>query len=307
MKTFWHCIPALTLLISTSIAHAGDVRVVATGENWVEVVVDVSDIAITSGSPYDRIDVPGWMWLHQPGAPAVPVRGATLGMPYGSRAVVQVLNADYEEIEGLDLMPVPQTQLLGSEQHPFSRSVYLRDEIIYDTPGFYPGAEAVVAHTGILRDQQIAILSLRPVQYDPVQHRLRIARQLRVRVLFIAGTTPSPIRLLRDRDGFDPIYQKGLLNPEQARFWRGRRIRATKRVQDWYDPTATYYKIRIFEDGLYRLNARWFSESGIVLAPGDLDRLQVFLDGKEIPLLIEDGGRWSAVLGRISACARSRF
>ena len=290
MKTFWHCIPALTLLISTSIAHAGDVRVVATGENWVEVVVDASDIAITSGSPYDRIDVPGWMWLHQPGAPAVPVRGATLGMPYGSRAVVQVLNADYEEIEGLDLMPVPQIQLLGSEQHPFSRSVYLKDEIIYNTPGFYPGAEAVVAHTGILRDQQIAILSLRPVQYDPVQHRLRIARQLRVRVLFIAGTTPSPIRLLRDRDGFDPIYQKGLLNPEQARFWRGRRIRATKRVQDWYDPTAMYYKIRIFEDGLYRLNARWFSESGIVLAPGDLDRLQVFLDGKEIPLLIEDEG-----------------
>ncbi len=290
MKIFWHCISAITLLIATSIAHAGEVRVVATGENWVEVAVDASDLAVTSGSPYDRIDVPGWMWLHQPGAPAIPVSGATLGMPYGSRAVVQVLNVNYEEIEGLDLMPVPQTQLLGSEQHPFSRSVYQKDETIYETPSFYPGAEAVVAHTGILRDQQIAILSLRPVQYDPVQRRLRIARQLRVRVLFIAGTTRPPIRLLRDTDGFDPIYQKGLLNPEQARFWRGRRIRATKRVQDWYDPTATYYKIRIFEDGLYRLDARWFSESGIVLAPGDLERLQVFLDGEEIPLLIEDGG-----------------
>ncbi len=290
MKTFWHSIPAITLLIATSIAYAGNVRVVATGENWVEVVVDASDLVVTSESPYDRIDIPGWIWLHQPGAPAVPVRGATLGMPYGSRAVIQILDADYEEIEGLDLIPVPQTQLLGSEQHPFSRSVYLKNQTIYDTPGFYPGAEAVVAHTGILRDQQVAILSLRPVQYDPVQRRLRIARQLRVRVLFVSEETRPPIRLLRDTDDFDPIYQKGLLNPEQARFWRGRRIRATKRVQDWYDPTATYYKIRVFEDGLYRLDARWFSESGIVLAPGDLDRLQVFLDGEEIPLLIEDGG-----------------
>ena len=290
MKTFWHSIPAITLLIATSIAHAGNVRVVTTGENWVEVVVDASDLVVTSESPYDRIDIPGWMWLHQPGAPAVPVRGATLGMPYGSRAVVQVLDANYEEIDGLNLMPVPQTQLLGSEQHPFSRSVYLKNQTIYDTPGFYPGAEAVVAHTGILRDQQVAILSLRPVQYDPVQRRLRIARQLRVRVLFVSEETRTPIRFLRDTDDFDPIYQKGLLNPEQARFWRGRRIRATKRVQDWYDPTATYYKIRIFEDGLYRLDARWFSESGIALAPGDLDRLQVFLDGEEIPLLIEDGG-----------------
>ena len=290
MKVFWHSIPAITLLIATSIAHAGDVRVVATGENWVDIVVDTSDLVVTSESPYDRIDVPGWMWLHQPGAPAVPVRGATLGMPYGSRAVVQVLGANYEEIDGLDLIPVPQTQLLGSEQHPFSRSAYLKDQTIYDTPGFYPGAEAVIAHTGILRDQQIAILSLRPVQYDPVQHQLRIARQLRVRVLFIADETRPPIRLLRATDGFEPIYQKGLLNPEQARFWRGRRIRATKRVQDWYDPTTMYYKIRIFEDGLYRLDTRWFSESGIVLAPGDLDRLQIFLDGQEIPLLIEDGG-----------------
>ncbi len=290
MKTFWHSIPIITLLIATNIAYAGNVRVVATGENWVEILVDISDLSVTSESPYDRIDIPGWMWLHQPGAPAVPVRGATLGMPYGSRAVVQVLDTNYEEIEGLDLMPVPQSRLLGSEQHPFLRSIYQKDETIYDTPGFYPGAEAIIAHTGILRDQQIAILSLRPVQYDPVQRRLRIARQLRVRVLFIAGTTRPPIRLLRDTDDFEPIYQKGLLNPEQARFWRGRRIRATKRVQDWYDPTATYYKIRIFEDGLYQLDARWFSESGIVLAPGDLDQLQVFLDGEEIPLLIEDGG-----------------
>ncbi len=290
MKTFSHLIPAITLLIATNIAHAGNVRVVATGENWVEILVDISDLSVTSESPYDRIDIPGWMWLHQPGAPAVPVRGATLGMPYGSRAVVQVLDANYEEIDGLNLMPVPQTQLLGSEQHPFSRSVYLKDETIYDTPGFYPGAEAVVAHTGILRDQQVAILSLRPVQYNPVQRRLRIARQLRVRVLFVSEETRPPIQLLRDTDDFDPIYQKGLLNPEQARFWRGRRIRAAKRVQDWYDPTATYYKIRIFEDGLYRLDARWFSESGIALAPEDLDRLQVFLDGEEIPLLIEDGG-----------------
>ena len=290
MRAFSHLIPALTLLIATNIAHAGDVRVVATGENWVEILVDISDLSVTSESPYDRIDVPGWMWLHQPGAPAVPVRGATLGMPYGSRAVVQVLDANYEEIEGLDLISVPQTQLLGSEQHPFSRSAYLKDETIYDTPGFYPGAEAIIAHTGILRDQQIAILSLRPVQYDPVQRRLRIARQLRVRVLFLADETRPPIRLLRDTDDFEPIYQKGLLNPEQARFWRGRRIRATKRVQDWYDPTTMYYKIRIFEDGLYRLDANWFSESGIVLAPGDLDQLQIFLDGQEIPLLIEDGG-----------------
>ena len=52
-------IPAITLLIATSIAHAGNVRVVATGENWVEILVDASDLSVTSETPYDRIDIPG--------------------------------------------------------------------------------------------------------------------------------------------------------------------------------------------------------------------------------------------------------
>ena len=270
----------VALLMGVGVVQAGEVRVVATGENWVEVAVSEADIVPTQSS-FANV-------LHRPGAPAVPVRGAILGMPFGARAVVQVVDADYEEFGGIDVMPVPQIQWLGSEEHPFSRAVYDRDAAIYQRPGFYPGAEAVIAHTGVLRDQQVAVLSLRPVQYDPVQRRLRVARHLRVRVQFVAGATRPAVRPVRETDGFAPIYQRGLLNAEQARKWRGQRVGAPKRTRDWYDPTATHYKIRIFEDGLYRLDARWFAESGIALS--DLDRLQMFSNGEEIPLLIEDGG-----------------
>ena len=275
----WHWV-AIVLSMGVGVAQAGEVRVVATGDNWVEVAVSEADF-VPAQSPFANA-------LHRPGAPAVPVRGAILGMPFGSRAVVQVVEADYDEIEGIDLMPVPTIQWLGSGEHPFSKSVYDRDAAIYATPGFYPGAEAVIAHTGVLRDQRVAALSLRPVQYDPVRRRLRIARHLRVRVQFIPSATRPAVRPVRDTDGFAPVYQKGLLNAEQARKWRGQRTGAPKRTRDWYDPTATHYKIRIFEDGLYRLDARWFAESDIALS--GLDRLQMFSNGEEIPLLIEDGG-----------------
>ena len=275
----WHWV-VIGSLMGVGVAQAAEVRVVATGDNWVEIAASEADFVPTQ-SPFANA-------LHRPGAPAVPVRGAILGMPFGSRAVVQVVEADYEEIEGVDLLPVPTIQWLGSEDHPFSRSVYDRDAAIYQRPGFYPGAEAVIAHTGVLRDQQVAALSLRPVQYDPVQRRLRIARHLRVRVQFIPSATRPAVRPVRDTDDFAPVYQKGLLNAEQARKWRGQRTAAPKQTRDWYDPTGTYYKIRIFEDGLYRLDARWFDESGIALS--DLDRLQMFSNGEEIPLIIEDGG-----------------
>ena len=208
----------VALLMGVGVVQAGEVRVVATGENWVEVAVSEADIVPTQSS-FANV-------LHRPGAPAVPVRGAILGMPFGSRAVVQVVDADYEEFGGIDVMPVPQIQWLGSEEHPFSRAVYERDEAIYQRPGFYPGAEAVIAHTGVLRDQQVAVLSLRPVQYDPVQRRLRIARHLRVRVQFVAGATRPAVRPVRETDGFAPHLSTGIAQrgtgAKVARAARGR-------------------------------------------------------------------------------------
>ena len=291
----WRCtwVSVIWLLIVFGSAWAGDVRVVATGDDWVDVVVDASDFEVVSGSQFDRVNVPGWMSLHQVGAPAVPVRGAVLGMPFGSRAVATVVEADYEEIADVNLMPVPDTQWLGSEDYPFSREVYGRDEAVYGRSGFYPGVGAVITHTGTLRDQQVVALSLRPVQYDPVRRVLQVAKQLRVRVQFVPGATRPAVRALgvESQGAFEPVYQKGLLNANQARSWRGRRVGgAAKQASDWYDPTATYYKIRISEDGFYRLDADWFAASDISLAAGDLERLQVFLNGEEVPLLIEDGG-----------------
>ncbi|MDA0711233.1 MAG: C25 family cysteine peptidase, partial [bacterium] len=63
-----------------------------------------------------------------------------------------------------------------------------------------------------------------------------------------------------------------------------------KQVKNWRDATADYYKIPIRQDGLYRLNAEWFSQSQIALGPGDLERVKIYLDGREVPLLVEDGG-----------------
>ena len=110
MRIIKQVIVAIYLFAGISGAEAGNVEIVATGNNWVEIAVDASDYTVTSGAPFDRVDVPGWTWLHQPGTPAVPVKVAILGMPVGSRAIVSVLDAEYETIENVNLMPVPETE-----------------------------------------------------------------------------------------------------------------------------------------------------------------------------------------------------
>ncbi len=278
-------------------AQAGQVELVATESNAVEIEVTAFDLARRqveiNGKSVDRVDVPDWVYWQAFGAPAVPARGVVLGVPFGAQIVATVIHADYEEIQDVDLMPVPDTQWLGSDDYPIARAVYEKDLDVYHTDAFYPGEEVVVVNDGVMRDQRVVTLSLRPVQYNPVRKVLRVARRLRVRVAFVRGANRPAVRsrVGLDRDGFESVYEKGLLNAAQARAWRGQPSQPLrKQGLDWYDPTAQYYKIDIVEDGLYRLDANWFTASRIGLGAGDLERLKMYVDGREIPLLVEDGG-----------------
>ena len=91
---------------------------------------------------------------------------------------------------------------------------------------------------------------------------------------------------------FESGYRAMLLNYETSRGWRRRisSLPSRKQTSDWYDPFADWYKIHITEDGIYRLDAAWFEAAGVALLPGDVGRLQVFVDGEEEPLLIQEDG-----------------
>lgn len=294
MRTFWLLVGYLLLIGQI---QADEIQVVATEPNAVILEVTVSDLqresVVVDGQALDRVMVSNWIPWHVVGAPAVPARGTVLGIPFGAEVVTTVVDAEYEDLPNVDLIPVPETQWLGSDDYPFSRAVYHKDRVIYGRNAFYPEDVVAVTHRGVMRDQQVATVSLRPIQYNPVRRVLRVAKRLRVRVQFLQGATRPvvrPVLAARD-DGFAPLYDKGLLNAEQASAWRGQVVQpAQKQSVNWYDTNATYHKISITEDGVYRLDADWFLASNIVLGTGDLDLLKLYVDGQEIPLLVEDGG-----------------
>ncbi|MDA0710112.1 MAG: hypothetical protein O3B73_07880, partial [bacterium] len=221
----------IALLLSACVwgrAHAGEIRIVTSEPNAVVVEVSVSDLVrhsvLVNGQTLDRIDVGGWVHWYEPGAPSVPARGTALGIPFGARAIVQVIDADYEELQGIDLLPVADTQWMGSEAYPVSREVYRKNPVIYGRDAFYPDEQAEITREGTMRDQRIALLSLRPIQYNPVRRILRVARRLRVRVQFVQGPNPTAYRSAGGSiaEGLDTFYEHSVLNASQARPWRRR-------------------------------------------------------------------------------------
>ena len=102
--------------------------------------------------------------------------------------------------------------------------VFEPDADFYDRDGLYPAEPAVVTRIGVLRDQRVAGISLRPIQYNPARQQLRIARRLRVRVRFLRDEHSIRVRASDEGTGggFEKFYENALLNAEQARPWRGR-------------------------------------------------------------------------------------
>ena len=298
---------ALMLLIPdrTSGAFGGEPRLVWTGADGVEIEVDGSDYQLRTvhleGVAYTQVQLPGGMWLPEPGRPAVPVRGTLLGVPFGARVSVTVVEAEFDEVSGVLLMPAPQPRPTGRGAFGTAVEVYEPDAEFYAADGLYPAQQAVVTRIGVMRDQRVAGISLRPIQYNPARQQLLIASRLRVRVRFVRdersiGVSPSDEGA---GGGFEEFYETSLLNADQARPWRGRIEQGDglrkPRISEDLDPAADYRKIRIRDDGLYRLDADWFADAGIALQAGDLERLKVFLNGQEVPVDVRDDG--DGVLG----------
>jgi len=242
--------------------------------------------------------LPGAVWMPRPGYPAVPVRGVLVAIPPGASVRLVVEDAVYEELEGVDLMPVPQGDVMGRDDAQWLRPASRRNDEAYGIDAFYPAEAAVLAETAVIRDQTVASISLRPIQYNPVRRTLRRALRMRVRV--VIQLDPAAQRAVRpgatELDVFAKSYKASILNAVAAPRLRGRSVgaaagaAAAKQAGEWFLPGEPYTRIAISEDGVYRLDADWFEATGLVLGPGDLDRLKLYVDGEEQPLKVDDGG-----------------
>jgi|GEM_PF-571331 len=280
--------------------QAAGMRLLRSDEEAVEVEYISPPFGVSSevveGLKYQRIDMPGAGLTFQEGAPQLPARMVTVGIPPGVQVRVEVLLTETDHIADMQVYPAPKKVIRRTEDgHHYSDLQFFRDENWYGRDAFYPAAVAEVIETASLRDQRLARVELRPLQANPVTRELLWHRRIVLRLNFVGGKSDAgwsdgrPVRLPESNGGFEPVLEKVLINYESSRAWRSRpsepgMLKAADNKTPYGDSTA--YKIAVQEDGLYSMSYEYLQSQGVHVGQIVPRTVKMTCQGRQIPIYV---------------------
>lgn len=239
--------------------------------------LEVSDQLI-GGKRYQAIRLDQAVSPSGPGDPDLPYFNLVIGVPADAEISVSFVPGAFDEFENTRVVPVRLFTLQDHsviESDVYSENRFLPEKaVMFDPPSFF-------------RNVKTAVIKVCPVQYNPVAGRLRVCREMQVKVDFLhSPSLGGKVSLMEKAEpGFDGLLKGMLLNYQQAKQW-GVRIKK----QAWKSKRAaaegTWLKIPITEEGIYRLDRNFFEKVGVDVSTLDPRTIKIFNNfGNPQPLL----------------------
>lgn len=151
----------------------------------------------TAGGVFSRILIDECTPTREVGRPELPVMVKLLEIPLCDSAILTITDAQYNEYEAASLgiyrdiypaQPILPKSYKGSI--PF-----VMDTATYKTDSFYGRPPASLERRGIMRDVNLARISISPVSYNPVSKKLRVYTHIRIKVTFRNANIPGTIEM----------------------------------------------------------------------------------------------------------------
>lgn len=147
--------------------------------------------------------------MSEKGLPAMPYFSESIQLPEKGNYDYKIVYDSYEDINNIDIVPSKGNlkRNVDPENIPYSfGEAYKKDD-------FFPGNLVRFGSPHILRNTRGVTFSLYPYQYNPVQHKLRIYKNLRVVVDFNNKKGINELAVKKsDNTFFNDIYSKHYLN-----------------------------------------------------------------------------------------------
>ena len=168
---------------------------------------------------FDLVRLDGAQSISRSGEPALPIRQVHIAIPAGHEALSATVRAiESQELPGFHrLLPgQPPRSLDDHPRPPFSEPI----EEIYASTAVCPTELGRLVRQTDLAGQQMAVVSISPLQYIPAAGRLILHRELEITIQTIPGRV-SRERYARftelQRQVYGDMVRKMVVNPEQVR------------------------------------------------------------------------------------------
>ena len=158
---------------------------------------------------YQTVRIPGYGLNVQKGAPAVPVLRKYIKVPPEARVNVDISVNSYKELEQINLPPVIPPQ---PETEEAERESITKNEEIFSADKFYPEQNITIGEVQIIRKQGLVLVSIYPLQYNPVKQTAKILTDFTVEIQ-IDGSSKTTIPSKYSSRLFDTMVNRFVLNP----------------------------------------------------------------------------------------------
>ncbi|HEB84878.1 MAG TPA: hypothetical protein ENI92_07750, partial [Bacteroidetes bacterium] len=152
----------------------------------------------TAAEPVTVMELPEGILMAEEGEPMVPVAGRFFRLPPSGGVTVEVLDAEYVTLRGIDYAAYfgdESPDALGKVRSPVD--------------AWFPGTLAEASEPAILHDFRISSLITYPVQVNPALREVRVYNNLRVQIRFNGeddrNALPAPPT--RISEAFLPVYR----------------------------------------------------------------------------------------------------
>jgi hypothetical protein len=175
--------------------------------NYNERTVDVN------GTECVYYQVPGSISLMEKGMPELPTDRRSIVIPDLAATVYSILDAEYEIIETLPVMPSKGhfTRNIDPDSVPFEFNEF------YSSTNWYPAENILLDEPYIVRDLRGQTIQFNPMQYNPAEGKLKICKRIVLEVFSDPNSQAvnpfyRTIPLVKVNKEFDEVYQSLFIN-----------------------------------------------------------------------------------------------
>ncbi len=176
--------------IKVSDANSG-VTILGQDPTGLTIRVDVGELDLvpvtTRAGEFVMLSAKGLQLSNRTGEPALPTAAQIIAVPEGADLKAEILASESVEYDlaqyGVTNFLMPAQPSLSKSDDPASVPFEFKQEV-YQQGGYYSLPVASSSIEGTMRGLRVGFVSVAPIEYDPVANKIRVQKQVTVRVNF---------------------------------------------------------------------------------------------------------------------------